>query len=112
MGPYRGGWCYHATREHISIDLYVEDLMISMRSSCFCFESATRVTHFCCRKAEAEVKPSQRVGSKGVRTASGRFHYSSTGMQLPDSPLKRGGSVKYSATGMPLPPGLGLEIGA
>lgn len=39
-------------------------------------------------------------GSKGYKTESGRFHYSVTGMQLPDSPIK--GGVKYSITGMPL----------
>ena len=42
-----------------------------------------------------------RAGSKGSRNESGRFHYSVTGMQLPDSPIKKG-SVKYSITGMPL----------
>mmetsp|Transcript_12814 Transcript_12814/g.22183 ORF Transcript_12814/g.22183 Transcript_12814/m.22183 type:complete len:170 (-) Transcript_12814:207-716(-) len=46
-------------------------------------------------------RSSSRQGSKGYKTESGRFHYSVTGMQLPDSPIKSGG-VKYSITGMPL----------
>eukprot|EP00438_Fugacium_kawagutii_P020163 Skav209785 [mRNA] locus=scaffold9:650888:653065:- [translate_table: standard] len=45
-----------------------------------------------------------KQGSKSSsgRGESGRFHYSNTGMQLPDSPIKERPVVKYSLSGMPL----------
>ncbi|CAE7542232.1 unnamed protein product [Symbiodinium microadriaticum] len=52
---------------------------------------------------EAPRPRNERKISKGSNTSSGsRVHYSLTGMQLPDSPIRAKKKVTYSITGMPL----------
>eukprot|EP00439_Symbiodinium_sp_Y106_P068127 s952_g11.t1 len=52
---------------------------------------------------EAPRPRNERKISKGSNTSNGsRVHYSLTGMQLPDSPIRAKKKVTYSITGMPL----------